>query len=161
MLRCLYERESDIAVGFVAANHPRLKSAQVGVGELGLLYRRGEFMCSTPARLDVHKLRGLDYISLTGSGPNGTLLARELERLQVQLNQVVSVRTFFVAAALVRESVGIAVIDEFTARRMMAPELEYNQLSPPIGFGVHCMWLDTSGTRCNHQCQMHVRVRLH
>ncbi len=32
ILRCLYERESDLAVGFVAPNHPRLKSVQVGYG---------------------------------------------------------------------------------------------------------------------------------
>jgi DNA-binding transcriptional LysR family regulator len=142
MLRCLYERDSDIAIGFMAANHPRLKSVQIGAGELVLLHRRADFRRSTPARVDLHKLRGLDYVSLTGSGPIGTLLARELERLQVQLNEIVSVRTFFVAAALVRESVGIAVVDEFTARGMMAPELEYSHLSPPIGFGVHCMWLE-------------------
>jgi DNA-binding transcriptional LysR family regulator len=141
MLRCLYERESDIAVGFMAASHPRLKSMSIGVGELGLLHRKGDFP-NSPGRIDVRKLRGRDYISLTGSGPIGSLLACELERLEVQVNEIVSVRTFFIAAALVRESVGITVVDEFTARAMIVPELNYNPLSPPIKFGVHCLWLE-------------------
>jgi DNA-binding transcriptional LysR family regulator len=141
MLRCLYERESNIAVGFVAASHPRLKSVLIGGGELGLLHRKGD-SASSPGRIDVRKLRGRDYISLTGSGPIGSLLACELERLEVQVNEIVSVRTFFIAAALVREAVGITVVDEFTARAMIVPELNYNPLSPPIKFGVYCLWLE-------------------
>jgi DNA-binding transcriptional LysR family regulator len=141
MLRCLYERESDIAIGFVAASHPRLKSALIGGGELGLLHRHGD-LPSGAGRIDVRKLRGRNYIGLTGSGPIGSLLACELERFEVQVNEIASVRTFFIAAALVREGVGITVVDEFTARAMMVPELEYNPLSPPIKFGVHCLWLE-------------------
>jgi len=155
MLRCLCERESDIAVGFMAPNHPRLKSAQIGAGELVLLHPKGDF-AHGPARVDVHDLRGRDYISLAGSGPIGTLLAAELERLEVQVTEIVSVRTFFVAAALVRHAVGVAVIDEFTARATMTPELDYSRLSPAIGFGVHCMWLDEKPP--SRTCQEFINV---
>ena len=141
MLRCLYENDSDIAIGFESANHPRLKSVQIGVGELGLIHRRDVFKRKT-ARIEVTDLEDMDYIGLTGSGPIGVLLACELERSNVKVNEVVSVRAFFIATALVRQAVGVAIIDEFTARAMMEPDLAYNQLSPAIGFGVHCMWLE-------------------
>ena len=141
ILRCLYERESDLAVGFVAPNHPRLKSMQIGSGELVLLHRQGAFTGSA-ARTDIRKLGDRDYISLTGSGPIGALLSAELERLNVKVNEIASVRTFYVAAALVRHGVGVSVVDEFTARATMMPDLTYRRLSPRIAFGVHCIWLE-------------------
>lgn len=141
ILRCLYERESDLAIGFVAPNHSRLKATQIGSGELVLLHRKGAFP-SGPARMDLRKLAGRDYISLTGSGPIGALLAGELDRLDVQVNEVASVRTFYVAAALVRHGVGVGVVDEFTAQATVTPDLAYSRLSPPIKFGVYGIWLE-------------------
>jgi DNA-binding transcriptional LysR family regulator len=141
ILRCLYERESELAIGFVAPNHPRLKSLQIGSGELVLLHRHGAFASGT-ARMDIRKLGGTDYIGLTGSGPIGALLASELERLQVKVNEIASVRTFYVAAALVRHGVGVSVVDEFTAQATLTAELRYRRLSPRIPFGVHCIWLE-------------------
>lgn len=139
-LRCLYEREADLAVGFVAPNHPRLKSVQVGTGELVLLHRQGTF--PGKASVDLKKLAGSDYISITGSGPIGALLTAELERLQVEVNEIASVRTFYVAAALVGQGAGVSVVDEFTARATVASGLEYRRLSPRISFGVYCIWLE-------------------
>ncbi len=141
--RCLYERECDLAVGFVVPSHPRLKSAQIGAGELVLLHDKRSFS-GGGARVDVRKLSGRDCISLTGSGPLGILLAGELDRLGVSTKEVASARTFYVAAALVRHSVGFAVVDEFTARATLTADLAYSRLSPPIAFGVHAIWLEDS-----------------
>lgn len=141
ILRCLYERESDLAIGFVAPSHSRLKATRIGSGELVLLHRKEEFPGSR-ARTGMRELAGRDYISLTGSGPLGVLLAGELDRLNVRVNEVVSVRTFYVAAALVRQRVGVSIVDEFTAQATLTPELTFSRLSPPIAFGVHCIWLE-------------------
>ncbi len=65
MLRCLYENDSDIAIGFEAANHPRLRSVQIGSGELGLLHRRN-VLKRKAGRIDVNDLKDVDYIGLTG-----------------------------------------------------------------------------------------------
>jgi DNA-binding transcriptional LysR family regulator len=140
VLRCLYERESDLAIVFVAPNHPRLKSLQIGSGELVLLHRKDAL--SVGECVDLGKLDGRDYISIVGSGPVGALLGGQLDRLDIDLHEVVSVRTFYVAAALVRQGVGIAVVDEFTARATATPELAHARLSPAIAFGVHCVWLE-------------------
>jgi DNA-binding transcriptional LysR family regulator len=141
MLRCLYENDTDVAIGFEPASHPRLKSVEIGKGELALIHRREVFKRKT-GRIDLTELNDVDYIGLTGSGPIGVLLGCELERSNVRVNEVVSVRAFFIAAALVRKAVGVAIIDEFTARAMMGPDLAYNPLSPSIAFGVHCSWLE-------------------
>jgi DNA-binding transcriptional LysR family regulator len=156
--RCLYERDCDIAVAFTSPTHPRLTGARIGSGELVLLERRpgpagnhsgassarASASASTSAseRIDIRKLKNRDYISLTGSGPIGALLAAELSRLELPLTEVAAVRTFYVAAALVRHGVGVAVVDEFTARAMLTPELSFQRLSPAIAFDVQCVWLE-------------------
>ena len=144
ILKCLYERESDLAVGFVQPDHPRLRSVAIGSGELVLLHSKGQVESSS-GRVDMGRLGRLKkqpYISLTGSGPIGTMLSEELKRLEVKLEEVVSVRTFYIAAALVRQSVGVTIVDEFTARAMQAPNVTFSRLSPAIRFGVHCIWLE-------------------
>jgi DNA-binding transcriptional LysR family regulator len=141
--RCLYERECDIAVGYTSPTHPRLRAARIGSGELVLLERKPAASGSNAAdRIDIRKLKNRDYISLTGSGPIGALLAAELARLELPLTEVAAVRTFYVAAALVRHGVGVAVVDEFTARAMLTPELSFQRLSPAIAFDVQCAWLE-------------------
>lgn len=141
MLRCLYERESDIAIGFSAPAHPRLRSQKIGTGELGLLQRKGTVQMKGQ-RFDLRKLQDQEYVSLTGSGPIGALLAGELARLEVQPREVAAARTFYVAAALVRQGVGVTVLDEFTARDMACEDMTFNPLTPAITFGVHCIWLE-------------------
>ncbi|MBS0416110.1 MAG: LysR family transcriptional regulator [Proteobacteria bacterium] len=141
ILKCLYERESDLAVGFVRPDHPRLQSVEIGGGELVLLHPKG-VLESGANRVDVGRLKKQPYISLTGSGPIGILLSEELQRLEIELREVVSVRTFYVAAALVRQSVGVTIVDEFTARAMQAPNVAFSRLNPAIRFGVHCIWLE-------------------
>ncbi len=86
-----------------------------------LLHRQGAFAGGN-SRVDLRKLAGCDYISLTGSGPIGALLAAELERQQVEVNEIASVRTFYVAAALVAQGAGVSVVDEFTARARSPPD---------------------------------------
>jgi DNA-binding transcriptional LysR family regulator len=141
ILRCLYERESDIAIGFSAPAHPRLRSEKIGTGELGLLQREGTVAVKGHL-VDVRKLQDQQYVSLTGSGPIGALLAGELARLEVQPREVVAARTFYVAAALVRHGVGVTVLDEFTARDMSSAGMTFSRLTPAIPFAVHCMWLE-------------------
>ena len=141
ILQCLYERESALAVGFVRPDHPRLRSVEIGGGELVLLHRKG-ILESGSNRVDVGRLGKQPYISLTGSGPIGTMLSEELKRLEIELEEVVSVRTFYIAAALVKQSVGVTIVDEFTARAMRAPNVTFSRLSPALRFGVHCIWLE-------------------
>jgi DNA-binding transcriptional LysR family regulator len=86
----------------------------------------------------------------------GLLLARELDRLEVEMNEVVSVRTFYVAASLVKHDVGVAVVDEFTARATMTPDLHFNRLSPPIAFGVFAIWLEERPP--SRACQKFIEV---
>lgn len=140
ILRCLQERHCDLAIGYEAPRHPKLAHTQIGSGELGILYRRKD-LSDAPARLPLNVLEGREFVSLAHSGPMGALFNKEVARLNLELTETVTISTLYVAVALVREGVGMAVVDNFTARAYLDPELEYRPLDPPLRFGVHCIYL--------------------
>lgn len=140
ILRSLIERDGELAVGYEAPNHPRMQSLPVGKGELVVLFRK-KAIPNPPARIKLSSLKDLDFITVANSGPLGTLYSGETMGLNLELKERISVRTFFVAAGLVKFGVGITVLDEFTARASLTKELDFRPLDPPISFGVHAIHL--------------------
>ncbi len=140
LLRKLYERETDVAVAYEVPRASPLGNKQLGSGELVVLYREQD-MPDAPARVGLDRLRGQRFISLAASGPIGQVFTQELQRLGFELDEVVSARTFYIAAALVAQGVGMTVVDSFTARASLAPGLAMRPLDPPLGFEVHAMFL--------------------
>lgn len=141
ILRALYERESDLAVGFEVPPHPRLSSVDLATSQVGLLYREAD-MPNAPASLDLDVLKDRTVIGMVGSGPVGSLLAAELEGRGMQLTEAISVHTYYVAAALVRFGAGIAAVDEYTAREAVSDELSFRPLNPPVRFKVQYVFLN-------------------
>ncbi len=140
LLRKLYEREADLAVAYeVPAAAPVVKR-WLGEGELVVLYREEE-MPDAPSCVELQRLEGRRFISLAGSGPIGQIFSQELDRLGVVLDEVVTARTFYMAGALVRQGVGMTVVDSFTAQACMAPGLAMRPLKPRITFDIHAMFL--------------------
>jgi DNA-binding transcriptional LysR family regulator len=140
LVRKLYERETDIAIAYQVPPAAPVGSRWLGEGELVVLYREQD-MPNAPARVDIEALRGRPFISLAASGPIGQLFTQELQRQELELEEVVSARTFYIASALVRQGVGVTVVDSFTAQASLAPGLAMRPLRPQITFDVHAMFL--------------------
>ena len=140
LLRKLYERETDIAIAYQVPPAAPVAHRWLGEGELVVLYRE-EDMPDAPARLELESLQGRPFISLASSGPTGQLFTQELQRLDLELDEVVSARTFYIAAALVRQGVGMTVVDNFTAQAALAPGLSIRPLKPQLTFDIHAMFL--------------------
>ena len=98
-------------------------------------------MPGAPPELELEHLRGQRFISLAASGPIGQIFTQELQRLDLELDEVVSARTFYIAAALVRQGVGVTVVDNFTAQASLGGGLAYRPLKPRLSFDVHAMFL--------------------
>ena len=124
LLRKLYERETDVAVAYQVPPATPIGNRWLGEGELVLLYRE-EDMPEAPPSVDLKVLNGRRFISLAASGPIGGVFSQELQRLELELDvdEVVSARTFYIACALVRQGVGMAVVDNFTAQASLTPGL--------------------------------------
>lgn len=140
ILRTLMERHCDLAIGYDTPQHAKLAHTEIGRGELVVLYRKDD-LPDAPPRLPLSVLEGHDFVSLAHSGPMGTLFNREVARLDLHLNEAVTISTLYVAAALVRQGVGMAVVDDFTARACLSDDLDYRPLQPALTFGVHCIYL--------------------
>lgn len=140
LLRKLYERESDIAIASEPPRGVALTHDWLGEGEMVVLYRERD-MPDAPPRLELSQLVGRPLISLKGSGPIGKLLSEEIDRHDLVLDEIVVARTFYIAAALVRAGVGLAIVDNFTAAASMVPGLAMRPLRPSITFDVHAIHL--------------------
>ena len=141
ILRALYEREIDLALAYEVPPHAPVGHLWVGESELVVLFREAD-LPTAPARLELSQLQGRAFVGLAHSGPIGHLFTKEVERLGLAFDEAVSARTFYVAAALVKAGVGIAVVDSFTATAMLAPGLAFRPIRPSITFDVHAMFLE-------------------
>ena len=139
ILRSLYERNSDLAVAYDSPRHPRLAEVLIGSGELVLLFRKLDIP-DPPARLSTEMLKQFDLLRLAGTGSIDTLIAGEID-LDWAGRAGISVETYYVAAALVREGAGIAVVDEFTARATVGEDLDFRPLAKKSRFDVFCIHL--------------------
>lgn len=142
LLRKLYERETDVAIAYQVPPATPIGHRWLGEGELVLLYRE-EDMPDAPPSLELDVLRGKRFISLAASGPIGGLFSQELQRLELDLEEVVSARTFYIACALVRQGVGMSVVDSFTAQASLTAGLSMRPLRPRLAFDVQAMFLTT------------------
>lgn len=138
--RLLQERHCDIAIGYDAPGLEKLEYREIARSELVLLYRRSE-LPNAPARLPLSILEGRDFVSLAHSGPLGALFSREVARLNLDITESVTISTMYVAANLVRQGVGVAVVDDITARACVGEDLDYRPLDPALSFGVYCISL--------------------
>lgn len=139
--RALYERECDLSFGYDPPEHPRLKLEKLSTARLYLVCQPGKFPPGNTS-LQISELNGLDMISVNGSGPIGDLVEATLEKAQVDLRKIISVSTYYIAAALARFGSGIAIVDQFTARSIMSDGLEALSISPEMRFGVYAIWLE-------------------
>lgn len=137
----LYERTCDIAIAYEPPTHPRLKRIDLDTAELMLLYERG-LLPSTDRRVPLSVLDGRDVVGLTSRGPVGDLLRKELDRQRINVREVVSNGTFYIAAALTRCGGGMAVVDEFTARASVDSNTDARAFTPALKCKVQCLYLE-------------------
>ena len=140
MTRKLYERETDVAISFEVPPAAPVSHRVIGEGELVVLFRPQD-LPDAPARLPLRDLADQKFISPVKNGPIGQLLGSELERLGVSLDEVVSARTYYMAAALVRAGLGLAIVDNFTAASSLAEGLASRPLQPALTFNINAVHL--------------------
>lgn len=109
LLRSRYEWNSDLAVGDDTPRHPRLSDILVGSGGLVLLYRKENLPDAPPClTLDIFKHKDLDQADRIRVRRR-PFLQRDPNRPAAPIRHIRY--TYYVAAALVRQGVAIAVVD--------------------------------------------------
>lgn len=140
-LRTLQEKECDIVIGYEAPSHPQLSYHDIGEAELVLVHRRGD-LPETPGRVALDIIEKHDFITVApDSGPLGRLLAREIDHRNLAPKELVTISTSYIATSLVREGLGIAVVDSITAHALCGGDLGYRGFDPPLTFNMCCVTL--------------------
>lgn len=142
MARKLYEREADLIISHGIPAAVPVASRILGRSELVVLWRKGT-IGNPPAKFALSDLQDRPFINLKRSGPIGQQLHGEIARQNLVLNEVALASTIYIAAALVRQGVGLAVVDSFTAQAMAGDEMDYRVLDPAITFEIHAINLET------------------
>jgi DNA-binding transcriptional LysR family regulator len=140
--RRLYDRETDLVIAYEVPNNLPASARWLGEGELGLLYHEDD-LPDAPPRIPLEVLVDRKFISVAHSGPIGELLRGELALRDVDLIEVASARTFYIASALVRERVGMAILDSFTAQAAVGEGVSFRPLRPSLTFDVHAIALES------------------
>src|SRR5690606_31060018 len=139
--RALFERSCDLAIAYDPPPHPQLQHTAIGRGEVVALYR-SDVIRRAPARLTLGWLCKHDIIGLSSSGPVGDIFAAAIDHAGIALREVVSVQTFYLAAALARHGAGIAIVDELTARANLGNGLQMRTFDPALSFGIQALHLE-------------------
>jgi DNA-binding transcriptional LysR family regulator len=141
MVRRLYERETDIVIGYEVPPGAPVSSRWLAEGELVAVFSLKD-VPDPPARVSLESLAHLPFISMIKSGPMGRMLAHELNRLNVSLDEIMAVRTFYTAAALVGKGIGFTIVDNFTAEATVTDGVAYRPLQPGLSFDIHAVYLE-------------------
>ncbi len=140
LVESLLDRSCDIAIGFDVPPSPRVTGVPLGSAELVLLFHRADWP-DPPERISPEMLRGRPLIRLVNVGSVGTLFNAYVEAGAINPAEIV-VHTYYVAAALVRQRAGIAVVDAFTAQGSLTPDLDYRPLAESLRFDVFGLYLE-------------------
>lgn len=134
----LHDRSNDFVITYDVPTHPRLTYTRLGSADLVLLFRKVD-LPDPPAQVSLKTLRDRRLIRLANAGVIGSLVNAHVEHAD-PAGGYISVQSYFVAAALVRNGAGFAVVDEFTARGSLNPELDFRPFEDRLTFevfGVH------------------------
>jgi DNA-binding transcriptional LysR family regulator len=141
LFRALYERECDIAFAYDPPTHPRMKRVTLAKGQPMLLLHENSHP-DLPNPVPLRRLEHENLVGLGSTGPLGELLASEMRRQSVTINEVVSAQTFYIAAAIARFGKGMTIVDEFTARASAGDGMTFRPLEPRMEFAVQYAYLE-------------------
>ena len=138
--RAVIEHQVDFAVGFGQPHDPRLKSSRIGKASVKLLIPRSRATAGG-GKISLKSVQSHPFISIAESGPLGLLIKRYLDQQNIQLNEILSVQTYYLAARMVETGLGSALLDEFSAAslRSDAPVV-IKELTPQLGFPLFCFF---------------------
>ena len=111
--KTLYERNSDLCIGYEEFEDPRLKSFFLGEGRFVLV--SGDAIDQVEGPIDSSVLHETDFIGMRETGPLGALIGDAFSMQEVEPLEVVTTHTYHMALSLARKRVGYAVADQYTA----------------------------------------------
>lgn len=136
---------SNVDIGLVYEPYPH-----AGVSRVAL--STAEFVCITAKNHSLSGQKSIDYadltqekiINLSSSDPLGKLLQVCLEKHQLKSNHNITANTYHIAKALAAKNVGVAIVDELTAKSQKTDDIKLHRFKAPLKFSVTAVLTDKS-----------------
>lgn len=112
----LLEKKFDLCIGFDDEFDARIRCRTINAVSLALLVKKGD-LPSDLSSVSPQLLDGTEMIGLRDSGPMADRIDTYLEHAGVEPLIAISAQTYYLAAELVAQGAGWAIVDGFTATR--------------------------------------------
>lgn len=141
VMQALLEHKCDLAVLFSPKTMPGVTSITFDQSELVIVYPK-DSVPDNPRKLALNQLEGFEFIDISDSGPLGVLMFNRMMEENITLTSKIKVQTYFIAARLVAQGVGICVVDKFTAQGNIDDNMVMASFDPPLEFNISILHLD-------------------
>ncbi len=136
----LAARDCDLVIGHHLLQGPEAGRIPLGTGAVGVIFRES-MLPATAGTIHRDMLSGHEIIGLASSVAISRLVDEAIAARAGDRQRRIVVNTVYVAAALARQGVGIAIVDEFTARGLTSPGLCFRPIEPAIRFELDAVHL--------------------
>lgn len=143
VMQALLERKYDMAVLFAPNELPGVNAITLGESELVVVYPK-ELFPEQPTTLPLSVLAQHQVIDIADSGPLGDKLANQLLKHDIKLQSTMKVHTYFIAARLVEQGLGICVVDKLTAQGNLADNMAFASFENKLTFKIKLLHLETN-----------------
>ena len=140
VLQSLIEHKSDVAVLFQPSPKLGVDSIECGQSELVVVYPKVLFP-ELPSLLSIEALASVTFIGISDSGPLGDMLYSRLQSENMQPHSPIQVQTYFIAARLVAQGLGVCVVDRHTALGNLNDNTAIASFTPPLSFSINALHL--------------------
>jgi len=141
VMQTLLEHKCDLAILFAPNIMPGVTSIELAQSELVIVYPKVSFP-DCPKELTLNQLKEFEYIDIGDSGPLADLLWTRMMKDNISLEALIKVQTYFIAARLVAQGVGVCVVDRFTAEGNLSDNTAIASFNPPLTFPVKALYLE-------------------
>lgn len=139
--QALIEHKIDFALMFSPPPLHGVKQQLVCRSQLVMMYPR-EQLPDSPSQVSLAQFEQHEVIGIDDSGPLGDLLWHRLMEADLNFKTNITVKTYFIAARLVAQNIGICVIDEFSARGNLNDKVAIAAIEPALNFNLTALQLE-------------------
>ncbi|ACJ28863.1 Regulatory protein, LysR:LysR, substrate-binding [Shewanella piezotolerans WP3] len=141
VLQALLEHRIDFALVFSPPPLAGVSQHVICNSELVLMYPTGSEH-SFAATVPIQALENKELIGIWDSGPLGDILWNRINQEAISVNSNIQVQTYFIAARLVAQKMGVCVVDEYTAAGNLNDEVSMANFEPPLNFKLSALHLE-------------------
>ncbi len=150
VLQALHEYKCDLAIMFAPAKMSGVAEIPFGCGEFVIMYPKSLFP-EQPKKLSLKALLDYELIGIGDSGPLDDLVWHRFMEEEVAFKSSIQVQTFFIAARMTAQNIGICIVDEYTARCNLSDSVAIASFDPPLTFPVVGLYLENK--QLSHVCE--------